>query len=213
VITPQPIAEYFSTLRRLPHAELEAIAAEGRAESLPIVDSQTGALLHVLTRCSAARRVLEIGTAIGYSGLWIATGLPADGMLITLERNAERAARARAHFEAAGMGARVSVMIGEADRHLHKVAGAFDLIFQDGDKHQYEPMLDRLVNLLRPGGVLVTDNALWSGEVVEGYVESPQRDEAETRAIRDYNRRLVADPRLYTTIVAVGDGVAISVRA
>jgi predicted O-methyltransferase YrrM len=212
VITPPPIVEYLSGLRRTPHPELDAIAAEGRAAGLPIVDPQTGALLHALTRTARATRVFEIGTAIGYSGLWIATALAADGQLITLERDAERAARAREHFVAAGVANSVSVVVGDASRYLHKVAGPFDLIFQDGDKTQYAAMLDRLVELLRPGGVLVTDNVLWRGEVVPGYVHDPTHKAEDTAAIAAYNQRLVNEPRLYTTLLPVGDGAAVSIK-
>ncbi len=212
VITPAPVLDYLAALGRASHPELAVIARDGREQGLPIVDPHTGALLHVLTRATKATRVLEIGTAIGYSGLWIATALPADGMLITLERDAARAARARAHFSAAGVAGKVSVMVGDASRYLHKIAGPFDLIFQDGDKAQYEPMLDRLVQLLHPAGVLVTDNILWSGEVVPGLIDPPRRSADDTRAIAAYNERLARDPRLYTTFLPVGDGAAVSVK-
>lgn len=211
-ITPAPVVDYLGQLRRLPHPQLDVVAAEGHAEGLPIVDAQTGALLHAMTRAVGARRVLEIGTAIGYSALWIATALPADGMLITLERDQTRAARARDHFARAEVAERISVMVGDADRYLHKVAGPFDLIFQDGDKAFYEPMLDRLLGLLRSGGVLVTDNILWDGEVVPGFVSTPRRKSEDTLAIASYSRRLANDTRAYTTFVPVGDGVAVTVK-
>ena len=133
-------------------------------------------------------------------------------MLITLERDEERAAEARRHFEAAGVDDRVSVMVGDASRYLHKVAGPFDLIFQDSDKAQYEPMLPRLLDLLRPGGVLVTDNVLWSGEVVPGFVRSRDATPSRPTAIAAYNRRLASDDRAFTTILPVGDGVALTVK-
>jgi predicted O-methyltransferase YrrM len=211
-VTPVPIARYLAALRPDPHPYLATIAADGHAQGLPIVDPDAGALLHALVRLAGATRVLEIGTAVGYSGLWIASALPPGGRLITLERDAARAAAARAHFAAAGLDAEVHVMAGDAARFLHKVAGPFDLIFQDGDKEQYAAMLDRLVELLRPGGVLVTDNVLWGGEVIEGFVAEPRHDAESTAAIQAYTRHLVADARLYTTVLAVGDGLALSVK-
>jgi predicted O-methyltransferase YrrM len=211
-ITPPPVLEYIATLARSPHAELNVIADEGRAAELPIVDAQTGAFLHALTRATRSARILEIGTAIGYSGLWMATALPVGGMLITLERDTTRATSARSHFAAAGVADKVSVMVGDAQRYLHKIAGPFDLIFQDGDKAQYEPMLDRLIELLRPGGVLVTDNVLWGGEVIPDCVPSPIHNADDTASIAAYNRRLALEPRLYTTFLPVGDGAAISIK-
>jgi predicted O-methyltransferase YrrM len=159
-----------------------------------------------------ARQVLEIGTAIGYSALWMAGALPPDGRLITIELDPARADTARANIARAGRSEQISVIVGDAMRYLHKVAGPFDLVFQDSHKPLYEPMLDRLVALLRTGGVLVSDNVLWSGEVVEGYVNPPQRVPADTEALRAYSRRLVADPRLFTTVLPVGDGLAVSVK-
>src|SRR5688572_12264754 len=110
-ITPEPVLNYLATLRTDPHERLALIDREGRAEGLPLVYPDTGALLHTLARSCGAKRILEIGTAIGYSTLWMATALPADGMLITMDYDATRAARARDHFAAAGFGDRVSVMV------------------------------------------------------------------------------------------------------
>ena len=172
----------------------------------------TGARLHTLARSCGARRILEIGTAIGYSTLWMATALPADGTLITMEYDAARAARARDHFAAAGYADRISVIVGDATRFLHKVAGPFDLIFQDSDKKLYEPMRARLVELLRPGGLLVADNVLWNGEVIPGYVREKKYSEEDTAAIAAFSRALAGDPRLYTTFLQVGDGVSVSVK-
>jgi predicted O-methyltransferase YrrM len=211
-ITPQAIVDYLAGLRRDPHEFLAAIDREGRAEGLPLVDPQTGALLHTLALGCGGRRILEIGTCIGYSTLWMATALPADGTMITMEHDHARAARARDHFSAAGYADRVNVIVGDATRFLHKVAGPFDLIFQDSDKRLYEPMLDRLVELLRPGGLLVADNILWNGEVVPGYVSQKKYSDEDTAGIINFSKRVAADSRLYTTFAPVGDGVSISVK-
>ena len=211
-ITPQPVVEYLAGLRRDPHQRLAVIDREGRGEGLPLVDPDTGALLHTLARSCGARRILEIGTAIGYSTLWMATALPEDGALITMEYDAARAGRARDHFAAAGYADRISVIVGDATRFLHKVAGPFDLIFQDSDKKLYEPMVDRLIELLGPGGLLVADNVLWNGEVVPGYVHDKKYSEEDTAAIVAFSQKIAADPRLYTSFLQVGDGVSVSVK-
>jgi predicted O-methyltransferase YrrM len=211
-IVPDAVERYLSGLNRNPDPLLLEIARAGEAAKLPLVDAEVGALLRVLATAVGARRVLEIGTAIGYSGIWLAGALPPDGMLLTMEMNAERARTAREHFARAGLASRTSVIVGDAQRMIAKVAGPFDLIFQDGDKLLYAPLLDRLVDLLRPGGLLVTDNVLWDGEVVPGYVAAPHRDAAETRAIADYNERINTHPQLMTATVPLRDGVAISVK-
>jgi predicted O-methyltransferase YrrM len=211
-LTPPQVSAYLASLRREPSDVLARIDREGRAEGLPLVLADTGALLHALARTCSAKRILEIGTAIGYSTIWLASALPDDGMMISMEMSADRASRARANFTEAGLESRVSVMVGDATKFLHKVSGPFDVIFQDSDKQLYSPMLDRLVELLRAGGLLLTDNVLWSGEVIPGYVANPKHSASDTAAIVAYNRRLADDSRLFTTFVQVGDGLSVSVK-
>ena len=211
-IVPDPVEQYLSSLNRSADSVLKAIARAGEERNLPLVDAEVGALLRTLAMAAGATRILEIGTAIGYSGIWLAGALPDGGSLLTMEMNADRAREARDNFESAGLAGRVNVIVGDAQRMLAKVAGPFDVIFQDGDKQLYSPLLDRLVTLLRPGGLLITDNVLWDGEVVPGFVARPQRDPGDTRAIAEYNERLAAHPQLITSIVPMRDGVAISVK-
>jgi caffeoyl-CoA O-methyltransferase len=211
-IVPEPIERYLAALNHQADAVLRDIARVGDERDLPLVDPEVGVLLRVLAKAVRAKRILEIGTAIGYSGIWLGGALPADGLLITMEMDEERARTARDNFARAGLAERVSVIVGDAQRMLAKVAGPFDLIFQDGDKKQYGPMLDRLVGLLRPAGLLVTDNVLWNGEVVPGYATQPHSDPADGRAIVAYNEQLNSHPALITSIVPLRDGVAISVK-
>jgi predicted O-methyltransferase YrrM len=210
-IVPDTIERYLASLNHASDPVLQAVAAAGARQDLPLVDAEVGVLLRTLALSLGAKRILEIGTAIGYSGLWLAGALPPGGMLITIERDEQRAADARQHFANAGLADRANVLVGDAQRLLAKVSGPFDLIFQDGDKKLYGPLLDRLVGLLRPGGLLITDNVLWSGKVVPGFVDPAPTDD-DTRAIAEYNERLTADWRLLTAIVPLRDGVAISVR-
>jgi len=211
-IVPDPVERYLASLNHAGDPLLADIARDGRKRDLPLVDAEVGALLRVLAMSVGARRILEIGTAIGYSGLWLAGGLGADGQLFTLEVDRDRAATARTNFERGGVADRVNVIVGDAALMIAKVSGPFDLIFQDGDKTQYTPLLDRLVVLLRPGGLLVTDNVLWDGDVVPGFHTRPIRDAHSTQLIAEYNERLVRHPQLVTSIVPLRDGVAISVK-
>jgi len=212
LIVPDAIEQYLASLNRAGDEVLDEIARGNRQRGLPLVDAEVGALLRTLAMAVNATRILEIGTAIGYSGIWLAGALPPGGMLITMEMSEERAREARENFARAGVADRASVIVGDARLKVAKVSGPFDLIFQDGDKRLYGPMLDRLVALLRPRGLLVTDNVLWDGEVAPGFVAAPQRDPADTEAIAGYNRRLAAHPDLITSIVPLRDGVSISVK-
>jgi predicted O-methyltransferase YrrM len=191
---------------------LVEVRGRSEADGVPALSPDTARLLHVLALAAAPRRIFEIGTGYGCSGIQLARTLAADGLLFTAERDPARAAVAREHFERAGLADRVNVMVGEAARLVYKVAGPFDLIFQDGGKEQYEPLLDRLVDLLRPRGILVSDNILWQGDVIPGFRDKPVHPAAGTAAIIRYSRRLADDPRLETVFLPVGDGVAVSVK-
>lgn len=210
-IVPDLVERYLSGLNRAHDAVLNEIAHEGELQGLPLVDAEVGALLQVLATSIGARRILEIGTCIGYSGIWLGRALPADGMLFTMELSEDRARTAKANFARAGLSDRVSVMVGDAQLKVVKVGGPFDLIFQDGAKPLYNTLLEPLVRLLRPGGLLVTDNVLWDGTVVPGYREDAAAD-ADTRAIAEYNERINTHPQLLTSTVPLRDGVAISVK-
>lgn len=215
VIVPDAIERYLAGLNRAVGPVLADIARKGEERKLPLVDAEVGALLRVLATAIGAVKILEIGTAVGYSGIWLAGALRPGGMLLTMEMDPERAREARENFERAGLADRATVIVGDAERMIAKVAGPFDLIFQDGDKKLYSPLLDRLVALLRPGGLLVTDNVLWDGKVVPGF--GPPRSDGDnvddnTRAIADYNERIASHPQLLTATVPLRDGVSISVK-
>jgi predicted O-methyltransferase YrrM len=211
-IVPDAIERYLAGLNHAADAVLEDIARGNATRGLPLVDAEVGVLLRVLATAVGATRILEIGTAIGYSGIWLAGALPPDGMLITIEMDDARAREARDNFARAGLTERVSVVVGDAQLKIAKVSGPFDVIFQDGAKHLYTPLLDRLVALLRPGGLLITDNVLWDGEVVPGFANPPRKNADDTRAIAEYNERLAAHSQLMTATVPLRDGVAIAVK-
>ncbi len=211
-IVPDAVEQYLASLNRETSAVLEDIARSGDREGLPLVGAEVGALLRVLVLATRATRVLEIGTCIGYSGVWMAGVLPKAGTLITMELDEKNAKLARENFSHAGLSDKVSVIVGDAQRMLHKVSGPFDVIFQDGDKKLYGPMLDKLIRVLRPGGLLITDNVLWNGEVVLGFPAKRHPDPADAEAIKAYNEQIHRHPLLLTSIVPLRDGVAISVK-
>jgi predicted O-methyltransferase YrrM len=211
-IVPEAVERYLATLNRVADPALIEMAAEGARRDLPLIDAEVGALLRVQAAAIGAQRILEIGTAIGYSGIWLARALPPAGMLITMDVDPTRAEEARRNFARAGLADRATVMVGDASRMVHKVSGPFDLIFQDGDKQLYVPLLPKLIELLRPGGLLIADNVLWDGEVVPNFLPKPEREPEDTAAIAAYNQALAAEERLLTTWLPLRDGVAISVK-
>jgi len=208
----EAVAGYLAALNAPEDPLLSEVRARSKADGVPAVSPETGWLLHVLATAIAPMRILEIGTGYGCSGIRLARALAPEGMLFTVERDPTRAATARQHFERAALGGRVSVMVGESARLVHKVAGPFDLIVQDGSKDQYEIVLERLVSLLRPGGMLLTDNILWQGDVIPGFRAERAHSAESTAIITRYSQRLAADTRLATVFLPVGDGVAVSVK-
>jgi len=206
-ITPDAIEAYVDAHLAARDPALAAVEAQGARENWPIVGPAEGTLLHILTRLVNAKRALELGTAIGYSTTWIARGLAAEGELLTVEHNPDTAKMASENLRRTGIADRVRVLVGDAREILPDLAGPFDLIFNDIDKEAYPAVLPRCTELLRVGGMLVTDNVLWSGSVANARVR-----DASTKAIRAYNDALAADARFRSLIVPLRDGVSVALK-
>jgi caffeoyl-CoA O-methyltransferase len=152
---------------------------------------------------------LEVGTLGGYSAIWMARGLPAGGRLVTIEIDERNAEFARTYFARAGLEDRIELRIGRALDVLPAFDGEhFDAIFLDADKEPLPTYFEWAVRLLRPGGLVIADNALWGGRVLD-----PETLDEGTRGVREFNRRLSSDERVLGTIVPVGDGLALAVVA
>lgn len=162
-----------------------------------------GQLLRLLIRVTGAKRILEVGTFTGYSALMMASALPAEGEIITLEIDPQAEAVARRYFAESEHGKKIRLLMGPALESLAKIEGPFDFAFLDADKQNYPRYYDRIVPLLRPGGVLAVDNVLWSGKVLD------PRDE-ETRAIHELNEKARTDPRVEHVLLTVRDGVLLA---
>jgi caffeoyl-CoA O-methyltransferase len=194
-----------------PPPVLLEIERAGQAEGIPIVDRDSGRVLAALA--AGRRRVVEVGTAIGYSTLWLALGQPADGTIVTIDPDASRTDRARGWWRAAGVAderiVQVTAPALEAfAAELPALTGPFDLAFIDALKPEYEGYLAALVPRLAPGALVVADNVLWSGRV-SGARPSPADDES-TRALRAFNTAVLRDRRFVSTILPVGDGLLVA---
>lgn len=211
MIVTDAVDGYLRNLREDPDPVLAEMEAQGAAEGIPIVVPATGALLHVLARASAARRVLEVGTAIGVSTLYLARALPAGGQVVSFEIDEARHSAARSYLERAGVIDRVDLRLQDARDGLATLNGGFDLAFIDGVKAQYGQYLDAALPLLRSGGVLAVDNVLMSGTVAEGQSDGHWTVE-QIEAMRGLNKRLLEDDQFVGTVTPVGDGVLVGVR-
>ncbi len=211
VIVTEAVNDYLAGLRPEPDAVLAEMEAHGAREGIPIVVPETGALLHTLALANGARRVVEVGTAIGVSTLYLARALPAGGTIVSFEIDAERHAAAQAYLERAGVSDRVDLRRQDAREGLAALEPPFDLAFIDGVKAQYIDYFDLVLPLLGPGAVLAVDNVLMSGTVAEGRSDGHWTDEQIATA-RAFNERLLARPELSGTVTPVGDGVLVAVR-
>lgn len=203
------VGDYLSALFAPEDETLLALREEADRGGLPpiSISPDEGQLLHVLLTAIGARRVLEVGTLGGYSAIWMARALPADGMLLSIELDADHAEFARRFIARAGLERVVEVRTGRALDLLPALDGAqFDAVFLDADKEPLPTYLDWALRLVRPGGLIIADNALWGGRVLDQTVN----DDA-TLAVREFNRRFAADPRITGIVVPTHDGVAIGI--
>ena len=210
------VDRYLTDLLVPPDPALDAALVASEAAGLPAhqVSASEGKLLHLLARLVGARRILEIGTLVGYSTIWLARALPPDGRLVTLELDPRHADVARANLGRAGLGNVVDVRVGRAVESLRRLAadgsGPFDLVFIDADKETNPDYLAWALRLSRPGTVIVADNVVRGGAILDGASADPS-----VRGVRRFLELVAADPRLAATAIqTVGakgwDGFAIA---
>jgi len=184
--------------------EMELFAAE---RNFPIVGPQVGRLLDVLARASGAKRVFELGSGFGYSAYWFARAVGEGGEVVLTDLSEERAELARWFLDRGGLAGRVRAEVGDALEILDRTPGEFDLVFNDIDEERYLEVLDRAAGALRHGGLLISDNMLWYGTVLE---ERPIEPSAV--AVKELTRRLFESPEFTTVLLPLRDGVTVSVR-
>jgi caffeoyl-CoA O-methyltransferase len=211
----QELAEY---IRRVTLREPEVLRrlrqeAEGRADlSMLQIGPEQGQFLHLLARILSARKTLEVGVLMGYSSTWVALALPPGGKVVACDCNAEYMARARRTWREAGVESKIEPRLAPALETLAALlaegqAGTFDLVFIDADKGNYANYYERSLELLRTGGLLVADNVLWHGRLLDRNDRT-----VDTRAIRAFNRKLHADERVALSMVTMGDGLALAYK-
>ena len=203
--------DWIESLARPLHPAQLAIEAAAEPDRVPIVDRDAGRVLSILA--AGRRRIVEVGTAIGSSTLWLALGQPADGTIVTVDPDVSRTDRARDWWRQAGIPddritvvtARALTAFGQDDPAL---TGPFDLAFIDALKPEYAAYLEALVPRLAPHALVVADNVLWSGRTSGATPSEP--DDESTMALRSFTAGVLADPRFDATILPVGDGLLIA---
>lgn len=205
IVDPE-IEEYL--LRLLPPREPVAAEMEALAEKIrfPIVGPLVGRLLYQLALIHRAERIGEFGSGFGYSAYWFAKGLSKGGKVVCTEGSAERVLQGKEFLARAGLADRVDFRQGDALEQITRADGPFDILFCDIDKESYPDALALGVPLLRPGGLFIADNVLWSGRVTS------RSDDPDTVGIQTFNKAIYSLPELTTTIVPLRDGVSISIK-
>jgi predicted O-methyltransferase YrrM len=194
------------------HPELARLRAETAqlAEHNMQISPEQGQFLALLARLMGARRCIEVGTFTGYSALAVALALPAEGRLLALDVSETWTTVARRHWAAAGIASRIELRLAPALVSLDALlrdgqAGGFDFAFIDADKENYQGYYERVLTLLRPGGLVAVDNTLWSGTVAD-----PKVVDRDTAALRAFNAALYADSRIDLSLVPIGDGLTLA---
>ncbi len=201
-----PEIEAYAARHSMPESAVCRELREETERTMPLARMMVGpyeaAFLKVMVRLVRARRILEIGMFTGYSALSMAEMLPEDGEVVTCELDEEPIALARRFFAQSPHGRKIRIRPGPALETVRDLHGPFDVIFIDADKQNYSNYYQRALDLIAPTGVILIDNVLWSGEVLK----DPPPDE-RTRAIRDLNRMVTADPRVQAVLAPIRDGL------
>jgi len=208
MITDPNVDEYIKSL--IPRRDEVLAEMEDRAarERIPIIGPVVGTLLSQLARAIHAKRIAELGSAIGYSTIWLARAVAEGGNVLYTDGSEANARDAAGYFERAGIRNRIEVCVGDALQSFSRVSGEFDLIFNDVDKEGYPEVYRQAADRVRVGGFLITDNALRRGRVADPTIEGDK----EINAVREFNTLMCGDSRFQTTVLPLRDGVTVALR-
>jgi len=207
-ITDPKVDEYMLSILPPRDSVLQEMEAQAAKRDIPIVGPAVGRVLYQYARLINAKKVFELGSAIGYSTLWFARAVGEDGEVFYTDSDPKNADEASGYFRRAGVAERIHIGVGDALEQLALRQREFDIIFNDVDKEYYPRVLDMAANHLRRGGLFITDNVLWSGQVADVNAK-----DTDTRAIQEFNQRLYATKDFFTTILPLRDGLAVAVKA
>ena len=189
---------------------LEEIEKYAQENNVPILSSQSAEFLEQLVIIKNPKRVLELGTAIGYSSIRIARNLKGKSVVHTIEKSSDNIVIAKEYISKTGVASKIKLLEGDALNIMPQLKKKYDLIFLDADKEDYKRLFDYSLVLLRRGGLLVVDNLLWHGYAASSRV--PKQYKESANHIREFNKIFMSQPNLKTTILPIGDGLGIGVK-
>ena len=213
MIVDNRITEYLHSLEKSRGELLDTIEKKAIEDGVPIIRSETAALLRSLTAALRPENILEIGTAVGYSALQMCQVMPKNCHITTIEKYEKRIPEAKENFRKAGEESRITFLEGDADMWLKELKGKqFDLVFMDAAKGQYLNWLPLLLDLMPVGAVLISDNVLQDGDVVQSRFAVQRRNRTIHSRMREYLYELKHMEEFETAVIPIGDGVTISTR-
>ena len=212
MIVDERIVTFINSLDTKNSELLETIEREARADDVPIIRREMQSFLKVLLLLKKPANILEVGTAVGFSALLMSEYIPAGSRITTIENYEKRIPVARNNFRRAGKENRITLIKGDAAEVLKTLEGSYDFIFMDAAKGQYIHFLPEIMRLLPPGGCLVSDNVMQDGDVIESRFAVERRNRTIHARMREYLYELKHHEKLETSVIPLGDGVAVSVK-
>ena len=212
MITDERFVAYINSLDAGNPAYLDELEAYAIQTQVPIIRKEMQSFMRTMLLMNKPKRILEVGTAIGFSALLMSEFMPQDGHITTIENYEKRIPIARANFQKYGKEDRITLLEGDAAEVLKTLEGPYDFIFMDAAKGQYIHYLPQIMRILTPGGVLISDKVMQDGDIIESKYAVTRRDRTIHRRMREYLYTLTHHEELKTSILTLGDGVAVSVR-
>lgn len=212
MIVDERMITYLNSLDTGSGAFLDALEQQAKEDNVPIIRREMQSFLKVLLSIRKPLRILEVGTAVGFSALLMAQYTPEETHITTIEKYEKRIPIAKANFKAAHMEHRITFLEGDAMEILKGLDGTYDFIFMDAAKGQYINFYPEVMRLLDKDGILVSDNVLQEGDIIESHYAVERRNRTIYKRMREYLYTLKHDERLQTSILPVGDGAALSIR-
>ena len=213
MITDERLTAFINSLDTGNPAYLNELEKEARETNVPIIRTETQSLLRTLISINRPARILEVGTAIGFSALCMSEYAPQGCQITTIEKYEKRIPIAKENFRRFGKEEQIHLLEGDAAEVLRELSGSYDFIFMDAAKGQYLNFLPDTLRLLRDGGLLISDNVLQDGDILESRYAVTRRDRTIHARMREYLYVLKHHPELITSVLPVGDGVAVSVKS
>ena len=212
MIVEERLVTYLHSLEQENSEILEEIEQEALRDSVPIIRKEMQSFLKVLLAIHRPLRVLEVGTAVGFSALLFCEYGPENMQVTTIEKYEKRIPIARDNFRRAGRENQITLLEGDAADILKELQKPYDLIFMDAAKGQYIHFLDDVLRLMKPGSILISDNVLQGGDIIESHYAVERRNRTIYKRMREYLYELKHNDKLLTSVIPLGDGVTVSVR-